>query len=293
MYLELKEELLKAHNNKEKVNIDLLSKKYNCSIYQIFFIKYKILFNKDFSQILPIIDIYKDPLKIYSKKKLTEDEWSEYFKKNKRMIFGIDDKLQYSISSSIDAAKYAAEKPACPYLNSFVIKTLDKSKQYKYWIKMMPKNTPKCLINYQEAYPPNSYYSINKAINMHGHYLSPKQVLFHGGGWKEYEEIIITNRPFSTTLNPIVALRNAEHGNKAYDNGYIDLLVIEVKESLTKVFVFDKDSSNFGHEIEVLFASNAKIELISRTKISDNYKVFDFDQEYKYIPIYILKMQIS
>ncbi len=160
----------------------------------------------------------------------------------------------------------------------------------------MPSRTPGELSNYRNRFPRYDAALVDTEINNIGALLTDGQYLFHGGAWKSGQQLI-TSAPFSTSLCPQVALRNAEHRGKAYDAGRIDLFALRVINPKTNVFVYRRRGADMGHENEVLFASGATLTLRHQTIIKSNYrvgKVVDAGRLVeKEVPASVLEIDIS
>ncbi len=105
----------------------------------------------------------------------------------------------------------------------------------------------------------------------------------------------VTNQPLSTSFCPQVALRNAEWRGKAYDEGKIDLFVINVIEPNTNIFFYNLNEE-LGNEKEVLFASGATLQLVSKTFVGMHVVAkanLDYSTSKKTVPIHILEIDIS
>ena len=159
----------------------------------------------------------------------------------------------------------------------------------------MPSATPPGLKKYKSSYPSYDPVQVQREINAHGALLPVDQVLFHAGVWPGGTSLV-TDRPLSTSFCPQVALRNADHKGKAYDAGRIDLFVVRIAASSTKAFVYKRKGLDLGHENEVVFAAGATLNLISATRIRENYsagKVGLYAHlDTKKIPVYVLEIDI-
>jgi len=82
----------------------------------------------------------------------------------------------------------------------------------------------------------------------------------------------LTNRVFSTSFCPRVALNNGDWRGKAFDAGRIDIMVITIKKPNKKAFVFSLDEGANGHEMEVLFEKGVQLNLISSSTVNLNFK---------------------
>ena len=158
----------------------------------------------------------------------------------------------------------------------------------------MPNRTPPALAKYRREYPHCDLESVNDEVNLHGFSLSEGQCLFHGGRWPGGNaDAFVTTRVLSTSFCPQVALRNADHLGKAYDQGKIDLLVLRATEPCTKTFAFKRAGAGMGHENEVLIASGARMVVHSRTRIRDDYLAMKWQEPEKRIPVFVFEIDIE
>lgn len=247
--------------------------------------------------VLPLVDTFTTPYEVWSQRDATHEEMLAQLQTTGRMPHSrINDQLQLSVTNGLQAAQYMAQVGADGGLERHIDAALANSAAYGTWRKAMPSATPKSLSDYQKKYPACNFAAIDSDINSIGAALSPGQVLFHGGCWPGGMSLT-TSMPLSTTFCPQVALREAEHGGKAYDAGCIDLFVLRVTTSSTNVFAFRLNGTNLGHEKEVLFASGATLTLRNRIVIRNNYQVAKVTtgvtMVYKQVPIQVLEIDIS
>lgn len=243
---------------------------------------------------LPLVDVFVFPYEVWSKRDPTEKEMMEHLRKTGQMIHYINDKLIARISNALEAANHISSIRVDNGLTYFINDALDKDSYFKTWRSCMPSKTPKELINYQQNYPLNDFTRTDQEIKNIGQTISERQYLFHGGLWPGGDSFEFkTQRPLSTSFCPQVALRNAEHRGKAYDDNQIDLLVLRATSPQTNVFSFRRAGTRMGHENEILFASGAKLTLLSRTLIRENYPVSKWGFPDKTIDIYVLEVNIT
>lgn len=249
------------------------------------------------SKKLPLLNIFERPFEKWENKRdITYEEAREYCPENpmSAVLYGIPQKKTYTIVSHFDYASYMASIKADNEVENFVDNYLDNSSIFKEWRTCMPIQTPKALSDYQRKYPNYNQEMVDNEINKINCVLSEGQTLIHAGLWHCPNNECITDRPLSTTFCAQVALRNAEHKNKAFRNGRIDIMVLTVKNPKTCVFVFRQKGTDKGHEKEVLFGSGAKLRKISE-KLVSNYTLCEgLDKSScKNIPIYVLEVEIS
>jgi hypothetical protein len=243
--------------------------------------------------ILPLVNTFIPPYELWSTRQPTLQEYQDYFQKNGHFPPFIKDRLEETVSTSLEAACYMARKGADNALEYHIDKQLDNSQEYKFWRQCMPSRTPDAIRNFQQKYPHYDQIEVDSEINRSSNLLSEGQFLFHGGLWPCNTSQLQLNRPFSTSLCPQVALRDAEWGGKAYDVGQIDLFVLRVANAKTNVFVYRRKGTRMGNEKEVLFSSGAELTLINRILIRNDYLVGKFGHPDKRIPIYVIEVEIS
>lgn len=252
---------------------------------------------------LPIVDLFSNGCVLQKYEQRTHEERTEMLKDPKHLsvaeIIKGKPTEKIVLENHLQSTLYMAEKLYDENLTPFIVDMLDRSAEYKQWRQRMPSKTPKELSNYKNRYPKYNANQLDDEINKINCQLSEGQTLIHGGLWSNFSnsgDTALTKRPLSTSFCPQVALRNAEHKNKAYDSNRIDLMVLTVKNPSTSVFVFRHKGAKLGHELEVLFASGAKLQktaehcvgTISAGKMSDNGSMLEKD-----IPIYVLEIDIS
>lgn len=197
------------------------------------------------------------------------------------------------IKSLLDAAHVLAFSGANSDIAWHIENELENGGEYANWRAKMPQITPQVLLHYQQLYPisPAQMSLANNEIINHGIMIPHGQILFHGGQWKGMKALTQLSAPFATTFCPQVAMREAEHSGKAYNEGYIDLMVITVEDPQIKAFVFDMHEPEKGNELEVLFEAGATIKVISRTVMGCSYPVYGNPE--KEITTYLVEATIS
>ncbi|MEG9672612.1 hypothetical protein V6X57_24565 [Serratia bockelmannii] len=197
------------------------------------------------------------------------------------------------ITSLLDAAHVLAFAGANFDIAWHIENELKNGGEYENWRGKMPPVTPQILLDYQQLYPlsQKQMAQANTEVINHGIMIPHGQILFHGGQWKRKNAVTQLKDPFATTFCPQVAMREAEHSGKAYKGGYIDLMVITVVNPQVKAFVFDMEEPEKGNELEVLFASGAKISVTNRIVIGRDYPVYGNPQ--KEITTYLVEATLS
>lgn len=127
----------------------------------------------------------------------------------------------------------------------------------RQWRKSMPAVMPSALWKQQNRHV--DAWQVDAEINSIGVFLSPGQVLYHGGCLPNGS----LNRPLSTTLDPSVAIAEALHKGKADACGSVNVYILRVAMPKTCVYVYNQSRGNLAHEREVLFASGARIDIDS------------------------------
>lgn len=243
--------------------------------------------------ILPLVNTFITPYELWSTRRPTQQENLDYYQKNGHFLPFINDRLEETVSTPLEAACYMAIKGADNALEHHIDEQLDNSQDYKFWRQCMPSKIPDSIRRFQQEYPHYDQVEVDSEINRSSNLLSEGQLLFHGGLWPCNTSHIKLNRPFSTSFCPQVALRNAEWGGKAYDADQIDLFVLRVANAKTNVFVYRRKRTRMGNEKEVLFSSGAELTLINRILIRNDYLVGKYQHPDKRIPIYVIEVEIS
>lgn len=243
---------------------------------------------------LQLIDLFTPAYEAWTTRPATEEEMMDASKRVAgRPLLEMNDKLLCTVGSPLDAARHIARVGTDNALVKHIDNALNQC--HPAWRKAMPRATPPGLTRYKNNYGKHDPALVNAEINTHGAYLSPGQILFRGGTWTGGG---VTGEPLSTSLCPSVALRNAEHKGKAYDASYIDLLVLRVISSATKVFAFKRQGTTLGHENEVLLAAGATLTLARSQQVRTDYVVAGVSMANtpiptKQVPINVLEIDIS
>ncbi|WP_155648081.1 hypothetical protein [Burkholderia cepacia] len=244
---------------------------------------------------LPIVRPFNVPYEAWTTREATTEEMMASQQAGK---FSMDVNVQLiaRIASESDAARYMITQCVDNGLEGHIDRALREDSSFRQWLQAMPNATPFALETYQQAYPPDDFHAVDLAINEHGVALSPGQLLFHGGTIAfPPDGALVTTRPFSSTLCPQVALRSAEWSGKAYEADQVNLYLLRVVSPNTKVFVFDPNGFDKGHEKEVLFASGTKLILRSRYAVREDYQVSimkDWRTESKIVKAYLCEVDV-
>ncbi|HEO1782944.1 hypothetical protein [Acinetobacter baumannii] len=246
---------------------------------------------------LPILNTFSKPFQIWSKRELTPEEIEAGKYEIREMFDGINDKIEKSIDSALDAAKHIAEVVNDEMLASHIEKSINNESVFKIWRKAMPSKVPPNINNYQKLYPKCDFEAVSREIEEVGHLPTEGQYFFHGGYiFKEDLNELYTDKPLSTTLCPQVALLEAVNLGKAFHDGVIHLYVLKVVKPQTKVYVFKQNGSKMGREREILFAAGAKLKVENKTLINESFPTGiseDYREIKKDVPIYVIEVSIS
>lgn len=243
---------------------------------------------------LPVVNTFSSAYELWTMRRATEQESLEHYKREGSFLSFVNDQLLMVIQDHVSAAKYMAQKGADNGLENHIDRFLDQDANYQSWREHMPSKTPPSITEFQQNYPQYNQSNVDADINSIGKTLSDGQFLFHGGLWfSDSKNEVTLRKPLSTSFCPQVALRNAEWGGKAYDQGQIDLLVLRVSNPRTNIFAYKRKGTKMGNEKEVLFASGATVKLRSRTLIRNDYEVAKYQHPDKTIPIYVIEVDIS
>jgi len=246
---------------------------------------------------LPFVDLCPNALEIWSERDMTNEELIKFVEKYGKCQLKTKDKLIEKLDTPLKLAEFSLKHIGDNRIDRFIDDVLEKSKEYKIMKKNMPSKTPKALQDYQESYPNYNKKEVDKEIRKINALLADGQYIFHGGKWfDDKKNELVTTKPFSTTLSPQIAVNEALHNGKAYDNNGIDLFVLKVKNPKTPVFVYKNKETNLGYEKEILFASKARLTLKSK-KIIENKEVYKFTNSlqelYKEVPVRLLEVEIE
>jgi len=196
------------------------------------------------------IDILEKPLDILKNRKATEEELNDGAS-TLLIITGVKEKIG-EVDNYFDLAK----ETILGNINSNQID--EKLKNDKNYKKAQSTKTPKKLLNYQKTNDKSLQEEANNEVINNGVILSKDQVLFHGGKLQNKTDSEVTNETLSTTLNPHVAISNALHRAKAYNDGELHLNILTTKDDDIKAFVFN-NRTKMSYEREVLLENNLQI----------------------------------
>ncbi len=178
---------------------------------------------------LPLINVFETPYECWETRQPSPEEFKQHLIKTGQMLYSVEEKLKCKVSTHFEAASYIVTVGADNGLENFIDDRIEKSPAYKAWRKSMPSKTPEAISEYQKRYSDCDLSLVAKEIEVFGIILSEGNFLFHGGFWPDrLKSVFTTNRPFSTSFCPQVALRNAEWKGKAYDSGEVHLFVLKV-----------------------------------------------------------------
>ncbi|WP_336984069.1 hypothetical protein [Acinetobacter soli] len=246
---------------------------------------------------LPLLDTFSQPYEIWSKRKLTPEDLKSRKYNTWEIAEGVNDKLDKTISSALDAAHHMAQVGVDSGLAHFIEDSIESSREFKIWRSSMPSRIPPNIKNYQNSYPNCDFEAVNSEIQEIGCLPSEEQCFFHGGYIFEVGiNELSTCRPLSTTLCPEVALREATHNGKAFHQGEIHLYVLKVVQPQTKVYVFRQNGSKMGYEKEILLAAGAKLKVESKSLINESYPtgIYEsFKEIKKDVPVYVIEVSVS
>lgn len=247
------------------------------------------------SATLPIVRPFNIPYEAWTTREATIEEMTASARAG-RLSMTVNDNLVAHVSSEHDAALHMITQCVDNGLEGHIDRALREDSGFRQWLEAMPNVSPFALETYQQAYPPDDFHAVDLAISEHGIALSTGQLLFHGGTIAfPPDGALVTTRPFSTTFCPQVALRSAEWRGKAYEADEVNLYLLRVVSPNTKVFVFDPNGFDKGHEKEVLFASGITLILRSRSTVRDDYEVrraHGYQMESKIVTAYLCEVEI-
>ncbi|WP_445357925.1 hypothetical protein [Microbulbifer sp. ANSA005] len=247
----------------------------------------------------PPINLFSTPYEVWETRDPTIDEMQRSLAEHGRYPHEVKVRLIETIDDPMSAARHSIYKRgACNRFEGFIDRQLESSNEYAVLRQSMSSRTPKSISDYQNRYAASGFAQVAEDIENHGCTVGVGTVLFHGGFWPpEQDSVFVTERPFSTSFCPQIALRNAMWRGKAFDAGELHLLLIQVTGPEVKAFATRFKGTSKGHEKEVVFAPGATISLKNKTLVSDCYEIRkmnkDLSEELKNISVFILEAKIS
>nr|VVV06014.1 hypothetical protein AW0309160_03498 [Aliivibrio wodanis] len=246
---------------------------------------------------LPLVNFFEQAYEAWNTRQPTVKELKEHLSSTGVMLYFVNTSLKERIETHFDAARYILEYVEDNAFESDLDHYLNNSAEFQNMLNKMPNKMPCSIETYKERYYSSNLEQVSMDINDFGSTLRKGQYLFHGGFCLENEgKSFYTNRPLSASFCPQVALRNAEWMGKAYDAGEVHLFVLNVVKPETKVYVFSMEGE-LGNEKEVLFSAGAKLKIIKKTLISNNYKVYKYGGYSrtlnKEVPAYVVEIDIT
>lgn len=248
------------------------------------------------SALLPIVRPFDLTYEAWTQRDATHDEILASLSSGP-ICLSVNDRLIASVTNEYEAAEYMARQACDNGLEFHIDRALAEDPGFRQWLEAMPRTVPPALERYQLEYPLEDLSDVASAIDAHGAFLSPGQILFHGGAIDFPENgRLVTSKPLSTTFCPQVALRQAEWCGKAFEANVVCLYVLRVCSSTSKVYVFDPQASEKGHEKEVLFGTGATLTLRSARNVRSDYTVHrakDYRTESKPVRFIVFEVDIS
>jgi hypothetical protein len=260
-------------------------------------LRYGPLHRSEIEMNLPFINVFEEPYEAWESRQLGHDEILNNLQATGKLELSGKSKLIARITNHRDAAIYMLQHGADNGLEFHINQHLRNSPSFREMLSRMPSNVPASIEEYKNSYPAYNIQRVSNDIENFGQKLHEGQALFHGGFCpNESGEIMIIDRPFSTSFCPQVALRNAEWRGKAYEVGEVHLFVLRVISPTVKAYVFSLEG-DLGNEKEILFSSGAKLEVISKTLIRSDYCVCKVDDRSntikKRVPAYVMEFNIT
>ena len=243
--------------------------------------------------VLPLINIFQEPFIRWERRNLDPQEAINGKYSFEEIRAGVKTGNFISLNNYFESVFYVSKYLGDTMLTCFIESTLAENSVLKSWLREMPSVTPQILKDYQNKYHERDFLEVDVAIRKAMCVLSEGQTLIHGGLWWGKEDVVITNRPLSTTFCPQVALAETLHNAKAYYSDRIDLIILTCTNPQTNVFVYKHKRIQKAHEKEVLFASGARLQKVREIFITslDVYK--DHGSEGKSVPIYAVEVLIT
>ena len=241
-----------------------------------------------------IVDVFATPYEYWRYRHVPFDEAIKNPDPNARPSLKEKDKLIRTVTCHREAAEHILLQRADALLESHIEAALTVSNVYQRWLREEPLEDPKAFLDYQIKCPHHDKAAVDDLIDQHGVTLADGQYLFHCGSWSSYSDTLTTDRPFSTSFCPQVALRNGEHKGKSYDAGKVELFVIRTTNPVTKAYV-SRCTGEQGHEKEVLFASGASLRQVRKTMVNEikATKQENGREVSRMVPAYVIEIELS
>lgn len=229
------------------------------------------------------IDILEKAFDILKNRKATKEDLKDRAS-TLLIIAGVEEKIG-EVDNYFDLAK----ETILGNINSNQID--EKLKSDKNYKKAQSRKTPKKLLDYQKTNDKSLQEDANNEVKNKGVILSKNQVLFHGGNLKNQTDSTTTKETLSTTLNPYVAISNALHRGKAFEDGELHLNILTTKDDYIKAFVFN-NRTKMSHEREVLLENNLQITKTKETFIKE-LEATDIKGNIKKIAVKVVEQEIA
>lgn len=243
---------------------------------------------------LDLLNLYTSPLEFEHSRPIT---WSETLEYNNRAESppNVIVQKRFSINNELEAALHVCNYICDSSLNQALNTRLLESRTYRDWQNSMPE-IPRELLLYKSHYTSSNIVRVSQDINKIGVRLKEGQKLFHGGAWSDAKRSITTERPFSTSLSPVEALKNGKHLGKAYKTNKLDLCVITLGKNTPNVFVYP-NGCDLDNEREIVFASKCTLTIKSATYVQGT-KVDDFIEgehhlKSRRVPVRVVELELT
>ena len=227
---------------------------------------------------LQLIDVFETPYQVREYRELTWEERFYQMQHSGMAMYPCESKVIASITNHMDAAIHMLNYKSDNALDSHINYALSSSNAFQEIVSML-NQLPDAIETYKREYELANLDQVSTEVLAFGHNLHDGQILFHGGYFPyEVGDVLITDRPLSTSFCPQIALRNAEWRGKAFDQGEIHLLVLRVMQPSPKAFIFPLDDE-LGIEKEVLISAHVQLQFISKKLIRNDYRLFKVDSQ--------------
>ncbi|SNC59493.1 hypothetical protein SAMN04487881_0067 [Marinobacter sp. es.048] len=246
----------------------------------------------------PEINILRTPYEIWETREATADDIAQFLKEGKNVPPEIETRIRETVSTPLEAVSYSVRVEATDNrFERFIDRQLELSQGYKTLRQSMSSQTPQSISDYQNNYPVNNLEKVSCDIDSCGSTVGVGTVLYHGGYCPvDSGKGFTSDRPFSTSFCPQIALRNAIWGGKAFDAGVIHLIIIRVAEEVTKAFATRLNGTRKGHEKEVVFSAGAYLYIRSKSLVTNSYKVGKVNSrmflDNKTVPVYVFEAEL-
>jgi len=129
------------------------------------------------SALLPIVRPFDQTYEAWTQRDATHDEILASLPGGP-ICLTVNDRLIASVTNEYEAAEYMARHACDNGLEFHIDRALAEDPGFRQWLEAMPRTVPAALQQYQLEYPLEDLSDVATAIDAHGAFLSPGQILF-------------------------------------------------------------------------------------------------------------------